>query len=241
MTGNSMVDRYKDGTYISDNPDWDRHDASWKAGLVRNVLQKFSIEPKSVCDVGCGAGDMLLHLKQAYPDCDFTGYDISPQLSPFWDEHRREGIHFHCGDIIQLNRRYYDCILLMDVIEHLSDPFSFLDALRSMARYFIFHFPLDLSAFTVMRKKPLLYARHKVGHIHYFTKELALDLLQGSAYCVMHHSYTNAYSQDPRRSLLTRLTALPRHLVSLLDKDFGTRLLGGETLIVLAEAARQAV
>jgi SAM-dependent methyltransferase len=238
MKANNVEKQYRDGIYLAHNPDWDRQDCQWKANLVKNVIDEFKIEPKTVCDVGCGAGDVLVHLKKFYPNCEFTGYDISPQAELFWDKHRVEGIHFHCGDFLALNKQYYDCILLLDVLEHLSNPFNFLDAIKEKAKYFIFHFPLDLSASTVLREKSLLNSRSKVGHIHYFTKGLALTILSDAGYHIMHYRYTNAYLKVPGRSYKTRIAALPRRLIDLVDKDFGVRLLGGETLIVLAEATR---
>lgn len=240
MIANNVERRYRDGTYLAHNTAWDRQDCLWKAKLVKNVLDEFRIEPKSACEVGCGTGDVLVHLKQFYPHYEFTGYDISPQAEQFWDKHRGEGIHFHCGDFLVLNKQYYDCILLIDVIEHLSNPFNFLDAIQESAKYFVFHFPLDLSASTILREKPLLNARLKVGHIHYFTKGLALAILRDAGFSILHYRYTNAYLKGPGRSLKTRIAALPRRLIYLADKDFGVRLLGGETLVVLAEAASSA-
>jgi len=237
MIVNNVEKRYRDGTYLTHNPDWDRQECLWKAGLVKNVLDEFKIEPKTVCEIGCGTGDVLVHLKQFYPNYEFTGYDISPQVEQFWEEHKAEGIHFYCGDFLALNKQYYDCILLIDVIEHLSDPFKFLDAIQEKPKYFVFQFPLDLSASTVLREKPLLNARLKVGHIHYFTKGLALAILQDAGFNIMHYRYTKAYLKGPNRSLKTRIAALPRRLVNYIAKDFGVRLLGGETLLVLAEAA----
>jgi len=236
MMVSNIENQYRNGTYLTQNPDWDRQDCLWKARLVRNVLDEFKIEPKSVCEVGCGTGDVLVHLKQFYPQCEYTGYDISPQVEQFWEEHKAVGLHFHCGDFLALNKQYYDCILLVDVIEHLANPFKFLDAIQKMAKYFVFHFPLDLSVSTVLREKPLLNARLKVGHIHYFTKGLALAFLRDAGFHIMRYRYTNAFLKGPGRSLKTRIAALPRRLVYLVDKDFGVRLLGGETLVVLAEA-----
>ena len=238
MIVNNVENQYRDGTYLAHNPDWDRQDCLWKAKLVKNILDKFKIEPKSVCEVGCGTGEVLVHLKQFYSQCEFSGYDISPQVEQFWDEHKVAGIHFQCVDFLALNEEFFDCILLIDVIEHLSNPFHFLEAIQERAKYFVFHFPLDLSAFTVLREKPLLNSRLKVGHIHYFTKGLALAILRDAGFHIMHYRYTNAYLKGPGRNLITRIAAFPRCLINIINKDFGVRLLGGETLLVLAAAVK---
>jgi SAM-dependent methyltransferase len=238
MTADKVENQYRDGTYLSRNPEWDRLDCTWKAELVRHVFDKFKLELKSVCEVGCGTGDILVNLKQYYPQYDYFGYDISPQAERFWNDHIHTGIHFHCGDFISIDTQYYDCILIIDVIEHIANPFHFLDAIKGRAKYFVFHFPLDLSAASVLREKPLLNSRFKVGHIHYFTKELALAILRDAGFNIMHYQYTNAYLKGPGRSLKTRIAALPRRLICTFGIDFGVRLLGGETLIVLAEVPR---
>jgi hypothetical protein len=55
--------------------------------------------------------------------------------------------------------------------------FSFLRTIKERALYRIFQIPLDLSVQTVLRGTPLIRDRQRFGHIHYFTKETALQLL----------------------------------------------------------------
>ena len=238
MKTDNVEKRYRDGTYLVHNPDWDRSDSLWKAMLIMNILKMFKLSPSSICEVGCGAGDILVHIKKIYPDTILTGFDISTDVARFWKAHEGHGIQFHCGDFLELNQQHYDCILLLDVIEHLANPLDFLGAIKERAKYFVFHFPLDLSASSVLREKPLLEARQNVGHIHNFTKGLAFALLRETGFDVMHWRYTNAYLSGPGRSLSTRLASLPRLLACSINKDFGVRLLGGETLMVLAKTAK---
>lgn len=237
MKTDPIEQRYKDGTYLVHNPDWDRSHSKWKALIIGTILNEFKLLPASICEIGCGAGDVLAQMKKNHPDAMLTGYDISNDAARFWKDHEGLGIRFHCGDFLVLNQEYYDCILLLDVIEHLDNPFSFLTEIRKRAKYFVFHFPLDLSMLTVMREKSLLLARQNVGHIHYFTKGLALTLLHESGFDVMHWRYTNASLSGPCRSLKTQLASLPRRFAYLVNKDIGVRLLGGETLMALAKTA----
>ena len=88
---NTIESRYYDGTYLAENPDWDRKDSTWKADLVRAILSDFKILPSTVCEVGCGAGDILIHLRRYYPNAKFYGYDISPSVVLFWEQHNEEG------------------------------------------------------------------------------------------------------------------------------------------------------
>jgi hypothetical protein len=237
MKTDTTARRYQDGSYLAHNPDWDRSDSLWKALLVKAILKESKLSPLRICEVGCGAGEILVHLRKSFPDAILTGFDISTDASRFWKNHEGQGIQYYCADFLTLNQEQYDCILLLDVIEHLTNPFAFLEAIRVRAKFFVFHFPLDLSASSVLRESPLLTQRKTVGHIHYFTKELALALLRESGLDVMHWRYTNASLSGPSRTLKTRLASLPRRLAYAINKDLGVRLLGGETLMVLAKVA----
>jgi hypothetical protein len=164
-----------------------------------------------------------------------VGYEIAPDAAKFWAAHRTAGIRFVLGDFLATNAHRFDVLLLLDVIEHLPNPFEFLQRLHGQADNYVFHIPLDLSASSVLRGQPLLRARRQVGHIHYFTKDLALSLLKECGFDVVDWFYTGASLNSPNRSLKTRFWALPRRLAYAFNKNFGVRLLGGETLLVLAK------
>ena len=232
----NVESRYYDGTYLAENPDWDRKDAPWKAVQVASILSDNNIEPYTVCEVGCGSGDVLVHLQKALPSVKMTGYDISPQVAQFWEQHHEGGgVEFQLGNFHEINQIKYDVLLMLDVFEHIRDPFSFLENSRRHATHFVFHVPLDLSASAIFRGYPLINVRKKVGHLHYYTKDLALSILLDTGYEVLDWRYTGASLNSPNRSLKTRFAALPRRIAYAVNKDFGVRLLGGETLLVLAK------
>jgi Methyltransferase domain len=229
--------RYFDSSYLAENPDWDRKDASWKASKVLSLLSKNCMKPLSICEVGCGSGDVLVNLLEDLPQVLMTGFDISPQVLKFWEQHKNaSGIEFRLGDFHKINDSKYDLLLMLDVFEHVPNPFDFLENSRPCSKYFIFHIPLDLSASSVIRNTPLLKVRNKVGHLHYYTKDLAMATLKDTGYEVIDWFYTGAYLNSPSSSLKTKLASLPRQLLYYFNKDLGVRLLGGETLMVLAKS-----
>lgn len=230
--------RYLDGTYLQNNPNWDREDAAWKANLVTKILKDHQIYPGLICEVGCGSGDILRCLRANFPLTSLFGYDISPQLSQFWvdDQNAGEGgVTFNLGNFHELNAMQYDVLLMLDVFEHVRDPFTFLEESRAHAQKFVFHIPLDLSASGVARKAPLLNVRRSVGHLNFYTKDLALETLTDCGYKIIDWRYTGASLNSPNRTWKTRLVSMPRKLLYWINKDAGVRLLGGETLLVLAE------
>lgn len=228
-------EKYCSGEYARDNPDWDITDSPWKANKITEILSFNKLEFNSVVEVGCGAGAVLSELEQRFPDAQFKGYDIAADASAFWDKYSSPRVSFEVGNFFELNKQHYDLLLLLDVVEHVPDPLSFLVSLHNHAEYFVFHIPLDLNAISVVRESPLLYVRNKVGHIHYFTKNLALSMLKECGYSIIDWKYTGASNSSPQRTFKTWLANVPRFMMSKINKDLSVRILGGETLLVLAK------
>jgi SAM-dependent methyltransferase len=228
------LDRYLNGDYAKMNLDWDSADAVWKAKKIKELLLTHDCQPKSIVELGCGSGDVLVAIRNYFPNASLAGFDIAPDLRRFWSATSKQGIQFELADYFILNTPPPDIILLIDVLEHLGNPWEFLTCLRGRCKLVAIHFPLDLSAFSVLRESPLLHVRDKVGHLHYFTNKLALALLQESGFEIVEARYTGAAWDAPQRSLKTIFAGWVRRLVCTVNRDFGARLLGGETIMVLA-------
>ncbi len=232
--------RYLSDDYLQSNPSWDSEDSPWKAQKVREMLAANKLQPASIVDVGCGAGIVLSELQRHYPQARLAGFDIAPDAEKFWAPLRARGIDLTVGDFTGLSTPTCDVLLVLDVIEHLQDPFAFLARIRTKAKYCVFHFPLDLSALSILRETPLLHVRRKVGHVHYYSRGLALALLEDCGYRVIDARYTGAAFSAPQRTLRTMIASLPRRLARWISPHWGVRLFGGETLMVLAEPVRTA-
>ncbi len=234
---NKPYDSYLSGEYLDKNPTWDDEDSEWKAGKVLDIIRKNRLTLKSVVDVGCGAGGVLAALSKELPEIDFFGYEIASDASRFWAQHEAAKVNFQVADFLEKPAKKFDALLLLDVFEHVPNPFQFLTNLQGRAEFYIFHIPLDLSSISVAREKPLLHVREKVGHIHYYTKSLALALLVECGYEIVDWSYTGAAFSAPQSTWKGRLARLPRRLLYAINRDLGVRLLGGDTLIVLAKSS----
>jgi ubiquinone/menaquinone biosynthesis C-methylase UbiE len=160
---------YTTGVYLEKNPLWHTEESVWKAENIMRMLNRHAIAPKTICEVGSGAGEVLKQLQQRLPDdCDFLGCDISPQAIELSRGRTNWRLHFLLGDVTTVADKYFDLILVLDVIEHLEEYYSFLRSVRERALYKIFQLPLDLSIQTVLRATPLIRDRRRYGHIHYF-------------------------------------------------------------------------
>ena len=50
---------YTNGYYLEKNPTWHVEDSSWKAKNIIKMMKRNNIVPKTICEVGCGAGEIL--------------------------------------------------------------------------------------------------------------------------------------------------------------------------------------
>lgn len=231
----SYLEGYKNGTYLKKNPSWHVEESPFKVKYILRLLRQNALEVHSVCDAGCGVGEVLhlLQLEMA-PDTDFMGFDISPQAHELSERRANEHLHFQLADVTGQCGLSFDLLLVLDVVEHLEDYFSFLRAVRTIARHKIFHFPLDLSVQAVIRRDGLLKRRRDHDHVHYFSKETALETLTDTGYKIMDYFYAPR-SNELGPHLIQKLFRLPRGVFFAIDRDFAVRLLGGYSLMILAD------
>lgn len=229
-------DIYTSGDYLQKNPGWHAEESPWKAQQVMRAMTQNQIIAKTICEVGCGTGNILKQLQGTMDsNCLFWGYDISPQALELARDKTNDRLHFKLGDITQEKDTFFDLILVMDVIEHLENYFSFLRDIKSKSEYKIFHIPLDLSVQTLLRHNGLIKVRNAYGHIHYFTKDIVLKMLEEMNYEILDYSYTSSSIELPTHEITRKLLRLPRKLSFSIHKDLAARLLGGFRLLVLAK------
>lgn len=230
--------RYRDGSYLERNPGWHAEDAPAKARWIRRLLERNGLDPGSVGEAGCGAGGVLLALAREAPETvRFVGYEISPVALELCPRRALPNLSYRLGDLTAEESVHHDLLLVLDVIEHVEDYLGFLRGLRPRARHHVFHIPLDLSVQSLLRRSRLLRERDQVGHLHYFTRETALATLSDAGYRVLDQTYTAGCLELPARSALSRLARIPRRLLAAVDPGLAARLLGGFSLLVLAEPA----
>ncbi len=229
-------DMYTKGEYIKKNPTLDVEHSMWKANKIVLMMKRNNIAPKTICEVGCGAGEILSQLQyRMSPECKFSGYEISPQAFKMCKKRANERLNFKLKDFLQEKDVFYDLILLIDLIEHLEDYLGFLSKIKSKSKYKILHIPLDISILTVLLSKPIMKARSRVGHIHYFTKEIALQILRDIGYKVYDYFYTAGSVELPAQSIKSSLARLPRRFLFTVNKDLAVRIMGGYSMMVLAK------
>jgi SAM-dependent methyltransferase len=227
---------YRDGSYLKHNPSWHVEESPFKVRQILRMMKRQNLAPRAVCDVGCGAGLVLAELQPHLPaGCVCWGYDVSPDALALCAKGNRENLHFRLCDIRTDQRDIpFDLLLMLDVFEHVEDYIGLVRAVRPKARQKLFHIPLDLSVQAVLRKNGLLLRRDHHAHLHYFTKETALRTLTDVGYTIVDYFYT------PRcielgGLLIQKIVRTPRRICFALFPELTVRVLGGYSLMVLAE------
>ncbi len=234
-----LEELYTSGEYLEKWPTWHVEESPWKARQIMRMMARNNIVPKTICEVGCGAGEILrqlqLHMNE---QCTFYGYEISPQAFELCEERVNERLRFKLADFRQEKDAFFDLILLMDVIEHMEDYFNFLREIKPKSPYKIIHIPLDLTVKSILRGK-LIKVREEHGHIHYFTKDIALQMLKDVGYEVLDFGYTSPSIDLPVNETINEirrnLMKLPRKLFFAIHQDLAARILGGWSLLILAK------
>jgi hypothetical protein len=87
---------YTDDIYRELHPSWHVDDSPWKAVQIMRASARANINPRMVCEVGCGADEVqvLRQLQmQLPPDARFYGYEISPDAYAMCKQRQNERLH----------------------------------------------------------------------------------------------------------------------------------------------------
>jgi len=229
----SVAPCYTDGSYLDrTGGTWHVEDAPFKTRQILKMLEDHpEISIRSVCDIGAGAGAVLHELQSALPGgVTLVGYEVSPQAHALSLSLANATCEFVLGDAFA-DRRRFDLVLVMDVVEHVEDCFAFMRHAKTKGRYKIYHIPLDLNVNTLLRGVDRW---DSVGHLHLFTIETAIKSVEQANQKVLA-SFLTAGAMDRPGSWKCRAANLLRRPIAAMSPIFAARLLGGYSILILAE------
>lgn len=231
-----MDDIYNNSTYLLQNPQWHQEDSAFKASFIHSILSSNNISYASVCEVGCGSGEILRQLKKRNnsPSVQYAGFDISKDAINLALKKQEENLKFELKDItVNNDNSFFDVLLVIDVIEHLSDYFSFLKSISKKSKYTVFHIPLDMFVWSLFREQMLIESKERVGHIHNFSEDFILSVLKDNGYKIISKQYTEPdYKSGSFKQSF--INAIKKVLFKIAPR-FCTKTLGGYSVLVLCE------
>src|ERR1700690_873951 len=91
---------YRDGSYLKNNPSWHIEESPFKVRQIQRMMKQQNLAPKTVCDVGCGAGLVLAEVEpHLSPECGCWGYDGSPVALAMSASRGNDNLRFRLRDI----------------------------------------------------------------------------------------------------------------------------------------------
>lgn len=233
----SSNNMYTSDVYFKNKPTWDDEDTGWKAVIIHALLQSNSINPERIVEVGCGAGGILKELSNLNPSIkELKGYDIAPQAIALANLKKNDKISFLNSDYVNSDDAGGDVLLVIDVIEHIDDYYGFLNKLKGKSKNVVFHIPLDLSCRNILKPHTILLQREMVGHLHYFTKEIAEWALKDTGFTIIDWIYTKPLlDTEPAKTFRQWIKKILRNCSFAINKNWSAKMWGGYSIMVLAK------
>lgn len=226
---------YVDGTYLQQNPGWHVADSPWKVRQILGILTRNRIVPKTIYEVGCGAGELLRLLQQSLdPACELWGADVSPQAMELCQRRANDRLHFALLGNPSWEGTVFDLVMAIDVLAHVEDYRGFLRDLKALGTYKLMHIPLDVSMQHILREKSMIRRREEHPHLHYFSKRTAMFALADTGFEIIDWCYTPRMIDIPGHTG-GKMLRLPRRVLFAIHPDFAVNVLGGFSLMVLAK------
>jgi SAM-dependent methyltransferase len=234
------ADFYISGEYARRHPGWHREHSEWKAARVREMLRRNAVTPRDVVEVGCGAGAVLAELQRHLPsNTALVGYDIAPAAIDLARPLANSRLRFVQGDFLSALMPPASLLLALDVVEHVEDDRAFLRALCPRAERHLIQLPLDLSLLSRWQPERLRWAKESVGHLHFYSKPMALGLLEETGYRILDWFFTAVELDLPPPAGQQQRLRILRRLGRRLCPSLTASVLGGFSMLILCEPQGQ--
>jgi 2-polyprenyl-3-methyl-5-hydroxy-6-metoxy-1,4-benzoquinol methylase len=194
-----------------------------------DLLPRIPTNATSILEFGCAEG-LLGQTVKARQDCRFVGIEIDPRAASK-AETRLDRVL--CGDATELLStvgEHFDCIIGGDVLEHLSDPWSFLIGLRKLAApgaLLLLSVPnvANWAIVADLLRGRFDYAYIAIacaGHLRFFGRNTITDALEIAGWAVERIDRQPQIVNQETTSLLQQLaaTAIPHDPEALLVPGF---------------------
>lgn len=201
----------------------------WLDVICSHMVAKNS----KILDAGCGLG-VFLHFAQKreffISGVDMYKYNVESAKSMFGFKNIRLG---NITKSIPFDERFFDCITLLDVIEHFENPVPVLENLKKYLKsdgVFFISTPNGNWAYS-LRKVPLLGVRDKTpGHVNVKPINYWSEVLSSSGFEVIEERYSNHWMThiQPIRIvnyILTKKLNMKPNNIPLLREFCGTSII----------------
>ena len=136
-------------------------DVDYKAALFFELIRENNIVIPSECyiiEIGCGTGVFIRPLSKLLNSMQIKykikGYDIAVNAIEFAQKiNTNPNVEYLLGSADQITEKV-DFIFLLDVIEHLCDPYNFVKRLYGKSSFLIINVPIEQSIAHILVDRP---------------------------------------------------------------------------------------
>lgn len=177
-----------------------------------DLLTRISPEAKSILEFGCGEAPLGEALKRRQK-CRVVGIELDPDAAAIAGKRIDAVYRGDVREIVSILDEKFDWIIGGDIVEHLDEPWSFLDELRRVAlpgAHLLLSLPNLANASVV---NDLLHGRFDyvymgltcVGHLRFFTRQSLVDMLTIAGWTVVEIAPQDAVATPAREELMAGL------------------------------------
>lgn len=204
-----VTNLYRTDEYIIKNPSLHEEDSPWKVNKIIPLVDRFSRYTDkgqiNLLDIGGGAG-LILNAISSYIEKKHNiisnkyALDLSPRALEIQKQRNPDLKKALNEDISKtsLDDKEIDLTLLIDLLEHVSNPIKALEEVRRISNYAIFKVPLDgyligrILNF-IKRGEPKRQAIQTIGHINIYTYGSLRNQIQKHTGQILDCYFTNVH------------------------------------------------
>lgn len=223
--------------YLKLHKDLHDSDSKDKIDAIMSILP-VDFKPKSILDVACGSGKILLEISKRVGSKKNVGLDISKKIiDTAKDNDKGKTTKWIVSDIFNYNERGFNLVLAIDIIEHLGDDKMFLEKLAHLGEFFVMKVPIEHNfvndtLFLLSKGKidPLKDTEFRYGHIQHYGMESFITLIQQSSLKIIKLDYIRLPKRNKFFWEALRWVFLP---VWFFSKRLYVKFNGGFVLLLL--------
>jgi hypothetical protein len=177
---NSSPNMYRDGSYIAQNPSLHMEDVSYKLTYLLELLkdEKFSERGIRILDIGGGAGLIAVELCKKLSSrgikVECVGLDLSLEMLAVQQANNSYMVATTDELATAVAMGPYDLTLLIDVIEHVPEPFILAEEIDRISDRILYNIPTEINLFDFlkniyMRGQYYPMQKKSLGHLHFFS------------------------------------------------------------------------
>ena len=201
------------------------------------MLRATHVAPRSILDCGCGGGLLAYMFANQY-GVPTVGLDLAESsIARAREKYVHDMPSFKCGVLQDVEDHAFDLGLMFDVFEHVEDYIAILRIARTKAPKWLFNIPMDMTVASLLQGS-YMRMREGVGHLHYFSEASAIATLETAGFQIIDSAFANKVPHELSKGVTLGkiLTGLPQQLLFKLNPHLSVLILGGASLMVLADS-----